>query len=86
MGCGIALGYVCRGRGKTLKFVQPSISIAIFVLLFLLGLSVGADARIMDNLGKIGWDACWMTLGAVAGSAGCAWVVYRCFFRGRRDP
>ena len=53
---------------------------AILVLLFLLGLAVGHNRQIMDNLGTIGADALLITLGAVGGSVVCAWMVYKFYF------
>lgn len=79
MGCGILLGYLLR-RHK-LKFIQKGIVVAIYALLFLLGISVGSNPRIMDNMGTIGWDALVITLGAVGGSVLCAWAVYRICFK-----
>lgn len=78
---GIILGYILRE--KNLKFVQKLITCAIFALLFLLGISVGTNNKIMDNLGTIGLDALVITLGAVAGSILCAWAVYKFFFSGK---
>lgn len=75
---GIVLGYLFRE--KKLGFIQRLISIAIFALLFLLGVSVGSNAQIMDNLPDIGLDALVITLGAVAGSVLCAWGIYKFYF------
>lgn len=75
---GIILGYILRN--KNLKFIQKGITCAIFALLFLLGLSVGTNNTIMDNLGTIGLDALVITLGAVAGSVFCAWGIYKFYF------
>ena len=78
MVCGIVLGFCFRKRN--LKFISPLITVAIWILLLLLGLSVGGDPKIMDNLGTIGGEALWLTLGAVGGSVLCAWGVYHFFF------
>lgn len=78
MVCGIVLGFCFRKRN--LKFISPLITVAIWILLFLLGLSVGGDPKIMDNLGTIGGEALWLTLGAVGGSVLCAWGIYHFFF------
>lgn len=75
---GILLGYIFRR--KNLKVVQSLITYAIFALLFLLGLSVGTNHHIMNNLGTIGLDALLITFGAVAGSIFCAWGVYKYYF------
>lgn len=75
---GILLGYLFRERN--LKFIQKLITWAIFILLFLLGLSVGVNDQIMDNLDTIGMDALLITFGAVAGSILCAWGIYKFYF------
>ena len=72
MVCGIVLGY--------LKIVQKLINYAIFLLLFLLGITVGANADVMNNLNSIGLEALIITLAAISGSILCAWAVYRFFF------
>lgn len=75
---GILLGYLFRE--KNLKFIQKLITLAIFALLFLLGLSVGTNDQIMDNLDTIGLDALIITSGAVVGSVLCAWGIYKFYF------
>ena len=81
MAAGIVLGYL--SRGKSLQGIPRLISAAILVLLFLLGITVGADGEIMDNLAAIGKDAAVITLAAVGGSVLCAWGVYKYFFHER---
>ena len=78
MVCGIILGYAVKERN--LKFVQKLINYAIFLLLFLLGITVGANGDVMNNLDSIGLEALLITLAAIAGSVLCAWGVYRFFF------
>ena len=78
MVCGIILGYDFKERN--LKFVQKLINYAIFLLLFLLGITVGANGDVMNNLDSIGLEALLITLAAIAGSVLCAWGVYRFFF------
>ena len=75
---GIILGYLFRERN--LKIVYKLINYAIFLLLFLLGITVGANGDIMNNLATIGYDALLITLAAVAGSVLCSWGIYRFFF------
>ena len=69
MVCGIILGYAFKERNY-----------AIFLLLFLLGITVGANEDVMNNLDSIGLEALLITLAAIAGSVLCAWGVYRFFF------
>ena len=78
MVCGIILGYAFKERN--LKFVQKPINYAIFLLLFLLGITVGANGEVMINLDSIGLEALLITLAAITGSVLCAWGVYHFFF------
>ena len=78
MVCGIILGYAFKERN--LKFVQKLINYTIFLLLFLLGITVGANEDVMNNLDSIGLEALLIALAAIAGSILCAWGVYRFFF------
>ena len=78
MAAGILLGY--WRRGKSWKAVPKLINAAILLLLFLLGITVGADRELMGNLGTIGKDALLIALAAVGGSVLCAWFVYKRFF------
>jgi len=78
MVCGIVLGYIFRERN--LQSVQKLINYAIFLLLFLLGITVGANDDVMNHLDSIGLEALIITLAAVAGSILCARVIYRLFF------
>ena len=58
-----------------------AISMAIFVLLFLLGVKVGANPQIMDKLSTLGVDALVITVGALSGSILMAWLIYHFVFR-----
>ena len=79
MAAGIFLGYLLRK--KRLAFVPKIISLAIYALLFFLGITVGANRDIMDKLGIIGLDALVITSGAVIGSAFAALFIYKRFFK-----
>lgn len=78
MVCGILIGRWGHIGGR--KKIQKGISLTILALLFLLGISVGSNGQLMDNLDTIGWEALVITCGAVAGSVLCAWLVYRFYF------
>lgn len=80
----IMLGGVLTGfllRKKKLGWVSQFIMVAIWILLLLLGIAVGHNEEILNNLDTIGWQALVMSLGAVAGSVLLASVVYRYFFK-----
>lgn len=76
--CGVMVGYLLRN--KSLGFVPRLITIAIWVLLFLLGIAVGLNDAILNNLDTIGLQAFILSIGGIVGSVILAWVVYRFFF------
>lgn len=63
---GIIIGYLLKH--KRLNWISKVITILIWTLLFLLGIEVGGNKEITDNLHLIGLDALIITLGAVIGS------------------
>lgn len=80
----IMLGGALAGfllRKKKLGWVSQFIMIAIWILLFLLGIAVGHNEEILNNLDTIGWQALVLSIGAVLGSVLLAGVVYRFFFK-----
>ena len=56
MFAGIAMGYLLR-KIELLQKIGKPISYTIFLLLFLLGISVGANKDIVDNLATLGGQA-----------------------------
>lgn len=77
---GIVAGYFLR-RIPNITFIGKLITGFIFLLLFTLGLSVGGNDVIVNNLSTIGVQALVITLAAVMGSVLAAWIVYKRFFR-----
>jgi uncharacterized membrane protein YbjE (DUF340 family) len=77
---GMVLGYLIRNRQKAVKLIERLINWAIYLLLLLLGISVGANQTIMKNLATLGVTALALTLGAMAGSVGLAYFTYKLFF------
>jgi len=81
MCCGMFTGYLFRNIRQLSKTVGIIITWAIYLLLFLLGISVGSNSTITDNIGKIGFNAFIITFGALTGSVIAAWFTYTIFFR-----
>jgi uncharacterized membrane protein YbjE (DUF340 family) len=76
---GIGAGYFLR-RIPDIKIIGKLITGFIFLLLFFLGISVGHNEKIVNNLTTIGLQALIITMGAIAGSILLAWFVYKKFF------
>lgn len=80
---GIAVGYLLR-RVELLQKIGKPISYTIFLLLFLLGITVGSNREIINNLSSLGGQALVISASATLGSLVAAWVVYHLFFKERR--
>lgn len=80
MSAGIIVGAFIHKKPLLVKFNDQLISLAIYVLLFLLGISVGLNKTIVQNIGALGYQALIITLGAVLGSVLFSWLVFRIFF------
>lgn len=75
MFCGIGTGYLLRN--KKIGFVGRIITMLIWLLLFLLGIEVGSNPRIVNGLQTLGLEAIVLTLGGSAGSILFAWGLWR---------
>lgn len=80
MTAGIILGAFIHQKPLLVRINDQLISLAIYVLLFLLGISVGLNKTIVQNIGALGYQALVITLGAVLGSVLISWLVFRIFF------
>ena len=77
---GILLGLALRKNPIILKINEKLLNVAIYILLLLLGISVGSNDKIIDNLYNIGLQALIITIGAIAGSVAFCWIIYKTFF------
>ncbi len=76
---GIVVGYLLR-KVELLQKIGKPISYTILLLLFLLGISVGANDAIVNNLTTLGGQAFLIALAGTTGSVLAAWGVYHFFF------
>ena len=72
--CGIAVGYLFRK--KNTRFVSHVITVLIWVLLFLLGIEVGSNPRIVMGMQTLGIEALVLTIGGAVGTTLCAWLLW----------
>jgi len=64
-----------------LQKTEKTISLTIFLLLFILGVSIGSNSLIVNNLGKFGWQAIILSTSGVLGSLIAARLVLQLFFK-----
>jgi len=81
MTAGMLLGYALRSKLKVIKLVNKSTIWIIFILLFFMGISVGADDKIMNNIGSLGLLGLILSVTAISGSVMLSWIVYNLFFK-----
>ena len=77
---GVVIGHFLRS-GKLLENIEKTTSLTIFALLFVLGLSIGSNRLIIENLGRVGWQAVILATLSLAGSIIAARIVFQMFFK-----
>lgn len=85
MVAGIITGVFIHRKDQLIKINDRLITLAIYVLLFLLGISVGLNKTVVQNIGTLGLQALIITIGAVTGSVLISWVVYKVFFKEKQN-
>lgn len=61
------------------------ITLLVWALLFLLGIEVGSDSRVVSGIGTLGLEALLLSAGGIAGSVFLAWMMWRKICQGRRN-
>ena len=72
--CGIAVGYLLRNWDT--RFISHVITALIWILLFLLGIEVGSNPRIVMGMQTLGIEALVLTIGGAVGTILCAWLLW----------
>lgn len=72
---GTLLGYAMHRF--QLKWIKHFITLFIWLLLFLLGIEIGANETIITNLTTIGLDASLISIAETLGSVIAAWFLWR---------
>ncbi|MCY1635188.1 LysO family transporter [Marinifilum sp. D737] len=83
MTLGIGLGFFVGKFPKVIKGVDKMTTWSIYLLLFLLGIGVGLNEKIINNLHTIGLQALILTIGAILGSLIFAYITYKLFFKSK---
>ncbi len=84
MTLGIFIGFLISNRPKIIRAADKLTSWSIYLLLFLLGIGVGLNDKIINNIHTIGLQALILTIGAVLGSLILAFITYRLFFKSNK--
>lgn len=81
MTLGILIGWVLHKHKKFIKITSEITNWAIYLLLFLLGISVGTNDKILNNFDEIGYQSIIITVFAVMGSILVSWLCFTIFFK-----
>lgn len=77
--CGILVGYLARKR--ELSGIGRLITSLIWILLFLLGVEVGGNKKIIESLGTLGVEAITITFAGILGSCLAAWALWYILYK-----
>ena len=73
--CGIAVGYLLRNWDT--RFISHVITALIWLLLFLLGIEVGSNPRIVMGMQTLGIEALLLTIGGSIGTILFSWLMWK---------
>jgi len=78
---GMLLGFLVKAKQRVVSANEKLITYAIYLLLFMMGVSIGSNDQIINSLSSLGFLALIISFGAVAGSILTGFVVFRLFFK-----
>ena len=81
LSAGILFGLLIVGKPKWHLFNNHLLNWAIYMLLFLLGISVGTNREVIQNIGKIGYEAIAISIISIAGSVLLSAILFKFLFK-----
>ena len=78
---GILIGCVLQNKESIIRITERLSTWFIYLFLFLLVISVGANEEVIKNFGRLCVQAIILAFGAILGSVISAYFVYRVFFK-----
>lgn len=84
MSAGIFFGFFIRERQRLIFIIEKTTGFSIYILLFLLGISVGTNDKVISGFDRIGLNAIVIALSSVSGSILLSSILYKLAFS-RKD-
>jgi hypothetical protein len=78
---GILFGFLLREKKGVIVLTDKLTNGTIYLLLLVLGISIGSNEKIISNIGSIGINAIILALGTVIGSVLLSYIVYLFYFK-----
>lgn len=75
------LGFLLRAKQRIVSGNEKFITYAIYLLLFMMGVSIGSNEQIMNSLSTLGIVALIVSTGAIIGSILTGFLVFKLFFK-----
>ena len=75
---GIVVGYLLRDI-SFLKNTEKTITCTVLLLLFIIGISIGSNKSVINNLPHFGWQAGILAVLSTCGSIFASWMVLKLF-------
>ena len=79
---GMLLGFLLRKQ--SLSVIHRIITLLIWLLLFLLGIDVGSNEKIINGIHTLGLEALIITVAAILGSVTAAWGLWYLWYKRHR--
>ena len=79
---GVLVGFVFK-KFKYIGLVGKLISLTVFVMLFVLGVSIGANDDVVGNLGEVGLTALILAIAGIGGSILLSTLVFKVFYKSK---
>ncbi len=82
---GIPVGYALRKKPLAISFTNRALSIVIYTLLFLIGLSLGGNDDLISRLTELGVQGVLIGIMCSAGSIFVTWCIYNVIFKAKKS-
>ncbi|MBW6479041.1 MAG: lysine exporter LysO family protein [Bacteroidales bacterium] len=83
MAAGMLAGYLLRKHKKLISLSERLVMWAIYLLLFLLGVTIGVNDQILERFAEMGWLAFIIAVGGIGGSILIGWLVFTFFLKSK---
>lgn len=80
LAAGVLAGYLLRFKKNVLAMAGTATTWSLYLLIFLLGISVGTNHAVVHALGRLGVQALILSVGGIGGSVLVGCLVSRAFF------
>jgi|MTBAKSStandDraft_1061840.scaffolds.fasta_scaffold08904_8 uncharacterized membrane protein YbjE (DUF340 family) len=74
---GLLIGWRLKPRGRVLKVIHEVLTLAIWVLLFFMGMDIGSDKAVLQQWSRISGEAVVIAVSSLLGSFGAGFLIWK---------